>query len=85
MEPYPLHFSRRPRTEEPMDPNLHLMLDEFQHMDARFLELQCMEERLGEKIDGRCGVLELRVGEVEKHVEERLVSLEMFHMEVEAE
>jgi hypothetical protein len=44
-----------------------------------------MEERLGEKIDGRCGVLELRVGEVEKHVEERLVSLEMFHMEVEAE
>jgi hypothetical protein len=54
-------------------------------MDVRFLELQRMEGCLGEKIDGRCGPLEQHVAEVEQCVEECLVSLEMFRMEVEAE
>jgi hypothetical protein len=73
MEPFPHHYSRRPRVGEPTDSTLKVMLE----------ELHKMESRLGDKIEGRCGGLERRVDEFEHCAEERLVSLEMAHMELE--
>jgi hypothetical protein len=73
MEPFPHHYSRRPRVDEPVDSTLKVMLE----------ELQKMESRLGDKIEGRRGGLERRVDEFEHCAEERLVSLGMAHMELE--
>jgi hypothetical protein len=73
MEHFPHHYSRRPRVGEPTDSTLKVMLE----------ELQKMESRLGDKIEGRCGGLERRVDEFEHCAEECLVSLEMAHMELE--
>jgi hypothetical protein len=68
MEPYPNHYSRQTRTDEPsVDPNLCFVLD----------ELQKMETRLGDRIEGRCSDIGCRVVEFEQHVEERFISLEM--------
>jgi hypothetical protein len=61
--PPPLCACLRP--EEATDPNICLMLEEFQRINARFTELQNMEVHLGDKIDGRCGTLEQRVNDVE--------------------
>jgi hypothetical protein len=58
MEPYPLHYSHHPKPDESMDSNIRLMLDEFQCMDAHFLELWCIEGHLAEKINGYSGALE---------------------------
>jgi hypothetical protein len=58
----------------PVDPNFGLMFEELQHMEAR----------LGEKIEGRCGGgLDTRVLEVEQKAEERYISLELFRTESE--
>jgi hypothetical protein len=84
MESLPHHYSRRLRPDEATDPNIHL-LEEFQRIDAHFTELQHMEVRLGEKIDGRCGALKQRVNDVEQRAEERLVLLEIFHSEAKKE
>jgi hypothetical protein len=73
MEPFPHHYSRRPKPDVPMDSNFRLMLDELQQMEAR----------LSDRIDGRCSGLERRVVEVEQKAEERLVSLEMSRTEAE--
>jgi hypothetical protein len=81
MEPYPYHYSRRSRPEEPadpsvrpVDPNVCLMLDELQHM----------ESRLSDRIDGRCGGLERRVADVEQKAEERFIALEMLRIELDS-
>jgi hypothetical protein len=73
MDPYPFHYARRPKFGDLMDPSVCLMLDEHQQMEAR----------LGDRIDGQCCSLERCVEEVEQKIEERLISLEMSHMEVE--
>jgi hypothetical protein len=74
MEPYPHHYSRRPKSDEPpTDPTLRFILD----------ELQKMESHLGDRIEGRCGDLENRVAASEQRAEERLISLEMARSEVE--
>jgi hypothetical protein len=74
MEPYPHHYNRRSRpADNPIDPNFHLMLD----------ELQRMESRLSDKIEGRCSGLEYRVVDAEQKVEEWFVSLEMARTEAE--
>jgi hypothetical protein len=52
-----------------MDSNFRLMLDELQQMEAR----------LSDRIDGRCSGLERRVVEVEQKAEERLVSRDVPH------
>jgi hypothetical protein len=52
MEPFPLQYSCHPRPDEATDPNIRLMLEEFQRIDARFIELHNMEVRMGDKIDG---------------------------------
>jgi hypothetical protein len=72
MEPYPLHYSLCPR-QESADVTLKTM----------FEDLQQMVTRLGEKIEERCGGLEGRVAQSEQRAEERFVSLEMAHSEVE--
>jgi hypothetical protein len=81
MEPFPYYYSRRNRSsKESIDSNMRLMLD----------ELQCMEERLSDKIDGRCGGLEQCLVDSEQRLvnsercnEERFISLEMAHSESE--
>jgi hypothetical protein len=78
MEPFPLQYSCHPRPDEATDPNIRLMLEEFQRIDARFIELHNMEVRMGDKIDGHCGALE-------QHAEEHLVLLESFCSEAEKE
>jgi hypothetical protein len=67
MESYPYHYTRRPKSDDPVDPNFRLMLAEMQRMEA------CLSER----IDGRCSGLEKQVVDVEQHSEERFFSLEM--------
>jgi hypothetical protein len=67
MEPYQYHYSRRPKSDDPIDPHFRLMLD----------ELQQMESRLCDKIEGRCSNLEHHVVDVEQKVEERFIWLEM--------
>jgi hypothetical protein len=63
MEPYPYHYNRRPRSDDVINPNFHLMLDEMQHTEA------CLSERS----NGHCSGLEQRVVDVEN----RFISLEM--------
>ncbi|GJN20050.1 hypothetical protein PR202_gb07376 [Eleusine coracana subsp. coracana] len=80
MEPYPFHYSRRPKPDsgvdsiDDIDPTIRFV----------FSELQKMESRLGDQIEGRCGGLESRVHEAEQKAEERFISLEMARSEVEA-
>jgi hypothetical protein len=74
MEPYPFHYSRRPRMEEFGGSSLKSMIDELQSMVAR----------LGERIEDRCSGLENRVESAEHRVEERLISLEMARVESKA-
>jgi hypothetical protein len=75
MESYPLHYTRRPKSDDPVDPNFCMLLDEMQRM----------ETRLSEKIEGRCSGLEKRVGDLEQHSEERFISLEMVYTEAKVE
>jgi hypothetical protein len=70
MEPFPLHYSRHPRAEEPTDPVLRRVLEEIHN--------------LGDKIDGHCGGLEQRVTEAKQCFEERLITLEMAHTKSKA-
>jgi hypothetical protein len=51
MDPYPLHYTHRPRSTESTDPSIRTMID----------ELQQIVQRLGEKVEGRCNGLETRV------------------------
>ncbi|GJN32664.1 hypothetical protein PR202_gb21184 [Eleusine coracana subsp. coracana] len=44
-----------------------------------------MESHLGDRIEGRCSVLESRVHEAEQKAKESFVSLEMARFEAEAE
>jgi hypothetical protein len=81
MEPYPLYYSRRQRSEEPVEPNVRMMYEEMQRMGVR---LEGMEVHLGEKIEGRCIGLEQRVIEGEQRAEERIISLKMARTEAEA-
>jgi hypothetical protein len=74
MEPYPYHYSHRNKPES-IDPNFHMMLDELQRMEAR----------LGEKIEGCCSNLEKYVEDVDQRAKERFISLEMACAEVDAE
>jgi predicted DNA-binding protein len=67
MEPFPLHYSRHLRAEEPTDPVLRRVLEEIHN--------------LGDKIDGRCGGLEQRVTEAKQCFKERLITLEMARTE----
>jgi hypothetical protein len=60
MEPYPQHYTRRPKADEgAADALLRLILE---HLD----ELQKMEACLGDRIDGHCGDLERWVVETEQ-------------------
>jgi hypothetical protein len=69
IEPFLYHYCR----EELVDPSLRFMLD----------ELQKMELRLGDKIEGRCIRLQRRMAESEQCAEECLISLEMTRSESE--
>jgi hypothetical protein len=73
MEPYPLHYSRRPRAKDSVDPNFRMMLDELQRMEAR----------LKDTIEGHYGGLDRRVDAIEQKTDEHLVSLEMARTKVE--
>jgi anion-transporting ArsA/GET3 family ATPase len=73
MEPYPYHYSHCPKVDDSSDLSIRSALE----------ELQKMELRLTDTIEGRCSGLERYVMEVEHHSEERLVSLEMARTEVE--
>jgi hypothetical protein len=75
MEPYPLHYTHRPKSDDPVDPNFRMLLDEMQRM----------ETRLSEKIEGCCSGLEKHVGDLEHHSEECFISLEMVHTEAKVE
>jgi hypothetical protein len=66
MESYPHHYSCRPRKEDPIDSNLCFVLD----------ELQNMEVRLGEKIEGRCSELDRRLTESKERLEGHCGGLE---------
>jgi hypothetical protein len=79
---YPQHYARCPRSTEPVEPNLGLVLDELRCMDGR---LGDMESRLVEKIEGRCGALEKCVLQGEQRSKECFISLEMFCAEAESE
>jgi hypothetical protein len=81
MEPYPHHYSCRPKSTDTMDSNFWLMLEEFQRLDQRMD--QCLE-RLGEQIEGHCSKLEKRVEDVDQRTKERFISLEMSRAEAEA-
>jgi hypothetical protein len=74
MEPYPLHYSRRARFDDGVDPTVRFVMEEFQKMDARLGE---MEVRLGNRIEGCYSGLERCVAELEQRVKERLITLEM--------
>jgi hypothetical protein len=69
MEPYPHHYTRRPKPTESTDPTIRSMVD----------ELQQMVQHLGKKIEGRCD------NTVEQHAEEHFISLEMARVEADAE
>jgi hypothetical protein len=60
MEPYPYHYSCRNKPEESVDPNMRILLEELQRMEAR----------LSDKIEGRCGGFEQRVLDSKQKVEE---------------
>jgi hypothetical protein len=34
MESYPFHYARRPKSNDPMDPSVRLMLDELQQIEV---------------------------------------------------
>jgi hypothetical protein len=55
MEPYPYHYTHRPQSDDPIDPNFRLMLDEMQRMEAR----------LSKRIDGHYSGIEQRVINIE--------------------
>jgi hypothetical protein len=75
MEPYPQHYTQRPKEDEgTADSTLCLVLE-------RLNKLQKMEACLGDRIEGRCGGLERRVVETEQRAEERFISLEMARAE----
>jgi hypothetical protein len=74
MEPYLRHYSCRPKSKS-IDPTIRSMID----------ELQQIVQRLGEKVEGRCDNLELRVDVVEQRMEERFISLEMACVEADTE
>jgi hypothetical protein len=75
MEPYPHHYSRRSRAEEPpVDPTLGFVLD----------ELLKMETYLRDHMKQRCSELERRVVESEQRADERFISLEMARAELES-
>jgi hypothetical protein len=69
MEPYPHHYTCRPKPTESTDPTIRSMVD----------ELQQMVQHLGKKIEGRCD------NTVEQHAEEHFISLEMARVEADAE
>ncbi|GJN23705.1 hypothetical protein PR202_gb11374 [Eleusine coracana subsp. coracana] len=77
MEPYRYHYSGRPKSDESfaaidaVNPNLQFVL----------AELQKMEIRLGDHVDGRCSGLERRVDEAEQRAETRFITLEMAQTE----
>ncbi|GJM92974.1 hypothetical protein PR202_ga09483 [Eleusine coracana subsp. coracana] len=78
MEPYPLHYSRRPKNDDDaafasIDPNIKFMLE----------ELQKMEIRLGYRIEGRCVGIEHHLEDAEQKAEARFISLEMGQAELE--
>jgi hypothetical protein len=77
MEPYPHHYSHRSRAADkpPVDPTLRFIV---------LNELQKMESRLDDRIEGRCGGgLERRVEEAEQRFKERLISLGMARAKAE--
>jgi hypothetical protein len=75
MEPYPLHYNRRPKSTDSTDPSIRSMID----------ELQQMVQRLGEKVEGHCDGLETRVDVAEQRSEERFIVLEMACAEADVE
>jgi hypothetical protein len=55
MEPYPHHFSRRPKSSDSTNSSIRTMID----------ELQQMVQHLSEKVQGRCDGLEMCVDIIE--------------------
>jgi hypothetical protein len=55
MEPYPFHYTRCSWVEDSVDPTVKFV----------FRELQKMEERLGDRIEGRCQGIERRMEDSE--------------------
>jgi hypothetical protein len=75
MEPYPQHYSHRPRSIKSTDPSIRTMID----------ELQLMMQHLGEKVEGCCDRLDTRVDVVEQRFKERFIALEMARTEADVE
>jgi hypothetical protein len=83
MEPFPHHYSHRPRNDESsaaavesssrVDPSVHIFLD----------ELLKVESRLDDRIEGHCSGLERLITEMEQRSEECFITLEMAHAESE--
>jgi hypothetical protein len=67
MEPYPFHYTHRSRAGDSVDPTVKFVF----------------EERLDDRIEGRCQGIEHRMADSEQRVEERLILLEMARMESE--
>jgi hypothetical protein len=78
MDLYPYHYLRRSHGEElTMESSVYSTLRQV--LD----EMQKMESRLGDCIEGRCDGLERRVAEAEQRSKECFISLEMARAEVE--
>jgi hypothetical protein len=70
MEPYPFHYSRGLKSDESVNPNFRVMLDELQRMEARLMDM----------IERQCGSLDCHVLDVQKKTEERLISLKTLRL-----
>jgi hypothetical protein len=75
IDPYPLHYAYHTKSDDLVNPNFHMMLDEMQRIKTQ----------LSEKIEGHCSGLEKCVGDLDQRSEERFISLEMARTEVETE
>jgi hypothetical protein len=75
MEPFPFHYACHVKSDDSVDPTVKFV----------FEELQKMEVRLGDCIEGCCHGIERRMADAEQRVEERLVLLEMARTELETD
>ncbi|GJN07603.1 hypothetical protein PR202_ga25506 [Eleusine coracana subsp. coracana] len=77
MEPYPYHYSCRPKADESaasggaINPTMQFVL----------AKLQKMEMCLGDRIDGCCSSLECRIDEMEQKAKSHFITLEMAQVE----
>jgi hypothetical protein len=75
MKSYPHHYSRHAKSDDSLEANFRMMLNEMQHMEVR----------LGEKIKGRCSRLEQHVHDFDQRAKEKFIFLKMARTEANSE